>query len=270
MVRGFVGVIHLPAMPGDPRCDLTQRGSEGFRSVEAWAERDAEALVMGGVDALIVENFGSTPFSKGSSGHRLPPHHVAAMAILCRRLRERHDVPIGVNCLRNDARSALGIAAAADLGFVRVNVHCGAYATDQGIIEGEADQSLRYRQQLSAADVAILADVLVKHAQPITPVDATTATHDCLHRGLADGVIVTGAATGAPISRELLQEIRTAAERAPVFLGSGVTPDNAADLAPLAEGAIVGSWLKKDGRLYNPVDVDRVRTMANAVRGRFR
>ena len=153
---------------------------------------------------------------------------------------------------------------------MRVNIHCGAYVTDQGLIEGEADETLRYRQSLLARDVRILADVLVKHASPLAPLDARAATADCLHRGLADGVIVTGEATGAPPARSTLEAVRDAAKDAPVLIGSGVTPESARDLAPLADGAIIGTWLKHGGRVEAPVDPARVRDMAAALAGAFR
>lgn len=266
-VRGLIGVIHLDPLPGDPR----YRGDGGFAAVEARALADGESLVRGGVSALILENFGSAPFVKGTSGNRVPPHQVAALAVLGRGCVEQFaGIPVGVNCLRNDAPAALGIAAAAGLAFVRVNVHTGAYITDQGLIEGEADRSLRYRRSLSAEGVEILADVLVKHAAPLTPLEPEQAVHDCLDRGLADGVIVTGQATGAPVSLDLLRQVRQAAGSRPVYLGSGLTLENAAELVPLAEGAIVGTWVKREGRVENPVDEERVRQLAQAVEGRFR
>lgn len=281
-VGGFVGVVHVPAMPGDPRYknhDLHQSLQNGFMAAYAKALHDAEILVRGGVNGIIIENFGSAPFAKGMEGSRVPPHHVALLTRIASTCVERyapHGITIGINCLRNDVISALGIAAACGLGsserpgFVRVNVHTGAYVTDQGLIEGEAATSLRYRQSIHADHIAILADVHVKHAKPLAPMDATTATHDCLDRGLADGVIVTGAATGAPVSPALLEEVRMAAGKRPVWIGSGLSPENAPRLAPLADGAIVGTWLKHDGLVHNPVDVERVRAMALALRTTLR
>jgi membrane complex biogenesis BtpA family protein len=263
---GFVGVVHLPPMPGDPR----YLGANGFAAVEAAALADAEALAEGGANAIIIENFGSAPFPKGTAGHRLPPHQVAAIALAVRACALRTGLPIGVNCLRNDAMAALGVAAAAGAAFVRINVHTGAYVTDQGLIEGEADASLRYRDAIGARNVRILADVLVKHASPLAPLDPRVATGDCLHRGLADGVVVTGEATGAPVSRATLEAVRDAAGHAPVLLGSGTTPDRLPELGPLADGAIVGTWLKRDGRLEAPVDVARVREMAAALAAHLR
>jgi hypothetical protein len=267
VIAGLIGVVHLPPMPGDPR----HTGREGdFDAVRHDALRDAADLAEGGVDALIVENFGSAPFAKGTEGHRLPPHQVACLALVAAECARRFPLPVGVNCLRNDAPAAIGIAAAAGLGFVRVNVHTGAYVTDQGVIEGEAAHTLRYRAALGARGVALLADVLVKHAAPLVPLSAAAAAADCASRGLADGLVVTGAATGAPVDPALLAEVAGAAHGRPVFIGSGLTPDNAAALAPLAHGAIVGTWLKVGGVVTAPVDRDRVRAMAAALAGRFR
>jgi hypothetical protein len=258
--RGIVGVVHLPALPGDPGFSP----GTAFADVLDFARRDATALAEGGCVAIIVENFGSTPFCKGTADDRLPAEQVAAMSLAVAAIAGEVAVPLGVNCLRNDARAALSIAAVTGAAFVRVNVHAGAYVTDQGIIEGEAAATLRHRRALGAEDVAILADVLVKHAAPLAEVSVRDATHDCLHRGRADAVIVTGAATGAPVDRQRLQQVREAAGDAPVLLGSGTTPDNAAALGPLVDGAIVGTYFKRDGVLSAPVDVERVRRVVAA------
>jgi hypothetical protein len=263
---GLVGVVHLPPLPGDP---LAGPGTS-FAHAEARALADAEALVEGGVDALVVENFGSAPFFKGTAGDRAPPHQVAALALVARALVARFGKPVGVNCLRNDAPAALGAAAAAGASFARVNVHVGAMVTDQGLIEGEAAHTLRYRLALGARDVALWADVLVKHAAPLAPLDAGQAARDCLERGLADALIVTGAATGEPVALERLRDVAEAARgRAPVWLGSGLTPESATTLAPLAQGAIVGTWFKRGGDVRAPVDVGRVRELVAAARHRF-
>ena len=158
MIRGFIGVIHLPPMPGDPKATRETT----FDSVVEHALVDGRALLAGGVDAIVVENFGSAPFAKGDAGSRLPPHQVALMTRVVEAMVREEKCPIGVNCLRNDIRSALGIAAATGAQFVRVNVHTGAYVTDQGLIEGEAHQTLRYRRELGADDLTLVKKVLGK------------------------------------------------------------------------------------------------------------
>ena len=256
--RGIIGVLHLPPMPGDPRYR-----AGGFGEVESHVLNDAEMLVEGGVDALILENFGSAPFTKGTEGHRLPPHQVAAMAIIARAAMTRFGRPVGINCLRNDARSAIGIAAAVGASFIRVNVHTGAYVTDQGLIEGEAAMTLRYRDALGV-DIAVLADVMVKHAAPLVPIDTEQAVHDTVGRGLADAIVVTGVATGAPVDVDHLARVRGAAGDGPVVLGSGLRPETVGDVKPYVDAAIVGTFFKEHGEVHRPVELSRVAELVAA------
>ncbi|RME72750.1 MAG: phosphorybosylanthranilate isomerase [Planctomycetota bacterium] len=264
--RGLIGVVHLRPLPGDPRYE-----EGGFAAVREHALRDLDALAEGGAAAIVLENFGSAPFVKGVAGDRLPPHQVAALAVLAREAAQRTGLPIGVNCLRSDGPAAVGIAAIAGCAFVRVNVHTGVYVTDQGLIEGEAARTLGYRRTLGVADrVAIAADVLVKHARPLVAFPPDELVRDAIERGLADAVIATGARTGAPVDETLLATMREAAGDTPLWIGSGLTPERAARLAPYADAAIVGSWLKRGGRLDAPVDPARVRAMAEALRDTLR
>lgn len=263
---GLVGVVHLPALPGDPAYS-----GESLEAILAFAMTDAEALAKGGVNAIILENFGSTPFPKGNLAQPIPPHHTAIMTVIAKAIRDAHpELPLGINCLRNDARAALGIALAVGAQFIRVNVHTGAYVTDQGLIEGDAYETLRYRKLLGAEHIAILADVLVKHATPLAPISAASATKDTLVRGLADAVIVTGSGTGQAVERSVLEEVYEAANGAPILLGSGTMPETLGNYAAFINGAIVGTYLKFDTRVEKPVDVERVKVMATAIKAMCR
>lgn len=261
--HGLVGVVHLPALPGDPR-----NVGGGFAAVERAALADARAYLDGGIRAVVVENFGSAPFVKGTEGSRLAAFDVACMTQIVRACRELGLI-VGVNCLRNDARSALDVAAAASATFVRINVHVGAYATDQGVIEGEAAATLRRRRELEATHVALLCDVRVKHARPLVDRPIADEVHDLVDRGLADAVIVTGAATGDAADRARIDAVLGASRGRPVFLGSGLDRSNAAQLLPGCAGAIVGSSLKQGGDVHAPVDVTRVAALVDATRGLF-
>ncbi|MEM1347556.1 MAG: BtpA/SgcQ family protein [Myxococcota bacterium] len=256
---GIIGVIHVPAMPGDPR-----DAGGGFEATIAHAMRDIDALAAGGVQGLVIENYGSAPFRKGGRADPIAPHAVACLTRLAMHARDVFPGHIGVNCLRNDAQAAMGIAAACGLDFIRVNVHVGAYVTDQGILEGEAEHTLRYRHALGAQGVSILADVLVKHAKPLAPVLIGEVTEDNVKRGLADGIIVTGPATGTPVDLERLSDAREAAGDVPVFIGSGLTPRLLNPLGMYADGAIVGTYIKEGGHVHSAVDVDRVRELVEA------
>lgn len=251
----LIGVVHLGALPGSPRFG----GS--LESVLESARADAGALAEGGCDAVIVENFGDAPFYPA----RVPAETVASMALALRAVREAmRDLPLGVNVLRNDAASALGLCAATGASFLRVNVHTGAAVTDQGVVEGRAAETLRLRQRL-CPEVAILADVHVKHASPLGSETPAEAAAETLERGLADAVILTGSGTGRAPSGEVLGHVRRHLRQHPVLVGSGLTDANAERLLEAADGAIVGTWFKVDGRLEAPVDLERVRRLRELV-----
>src|SRR5438552_13240457 len=115
--RPLIGMVHLLPLPGSPRWN----GS--MAEVIDAALADARALADGGIDALIVENWGDAPFPPG----RVEAAPVAALGVVAREIRRAHPASVlGINVLRNDGRSALAVAAAAGADFIRVNVHAGA------------------------------------------------------------------------------------------------------------------------------------------------
>jgi hypothetical protein len=187
------------------------------------------------------------------------------MTLVIQRLMNLVTLPLGINVLRNDAQSALAIATVVKAQFIRVNVLTGVMATDQGLIEGQAHHLLRYRRELGS-DVKILADVLVKHARPLGSPNLTTAVQDTIERGLADGVILSGWATGSPPNLEDLELATTAANGTPVFIGSGASWENISTLMQAADGVIVSSSLKRGGRRDQPVDPIRVSQFVEAAR----
>jgi membrane complex biogenesis BtpA family protein len=254
--RAVVGVLHLPPLPGSPR------PGPGMQGVVDAALRDAEALVAGGADAAIIENLGDAPFDV-----TVEPHVTAALAVVTAAVRARFgaDLVLGVNALRNDPLAALGAAAAGGGAFVRINVHVGVMVTDQGVIQGRARETLLYRQRV-APRVGIVADLLVKHAAPLAPVDLPQLARDTVARGGADVLVVTGSGTGQPTDLGRVKAAQDAGTGAPVWVGSGVGLDTAAAVAAVADGAIVGTVLHRDGDLRAPLDVERIRRIVGAFR----
>src|SRR5262249_51166318 len=140
----------------------------------------ARALIDGGIDALLLENYGDVPFTPG----RVAASTVAAMSVVAAEIRRAFPaIPLGINVLKNDARAALGIACAVGASFVRVNVHAGAVLADQGVVQSDAYHTLRERRLLDA-DVRLFADVQGKHAVPLAPVELEQEARDLVHRGL--------------------------------------------------------------------------------------
>ncbi len=251
----IIGVVHLLPLPTSPRWG----GS--LKAVIDRAEQEVTALASGGVDGIIVENFFDAPFTK----NQVDPAVVSAMTLIVQRLMNLVTLPMGLNVLRNDAQSALAIATCVRAQFIRVNVLTGIMATDQGLIEGQAHQLLRYRRELGS-DVKILADVLVKHARPLGSPNLTTAVQETIERGLADGVILSGWATGSPPTLEDLELASAAANGTPVFIGSGASWENVSTLMQAADGVIVSSSLKRRGKIEQPIDPIRVSQFVEAAR----
>ena len=250
-----IGVVHLSPLP------TSARWKGKLQEVIARAEQEATALAAGGVDGIIIENFFDAPFTKD----RVDPAVVSAMTLIVDRLKNMVMLPIGINVLRNDAQSAMAIATCTDVQFIRVNVLTGVMATDQGLIEGKAHQLLRYRRELGS-QVAILADVLVKHARPLGTPNLTTAVKDTIERGLADGVILSGWATGSPPTQEDLELASAAAGDTPVFIGSGANWENIPHLMQAADGVIVSSSLKRGGKISETIDPIRVSQFVEAAK----
>lgn len=252
--RPLIGMVHLAALPGAPHWG---------GSMDAVLERavaDAKALTEAGFDAVLVENYNDIPFFPD----RVPAETVAAMAVCVREVTRSVSVPVGVNVLRNDGLTALGIAAATGARFIRINVHTGVMAADQGLLIGKAHVTLRARQALGA-DVLIFADVWVKHAAPFPGAELEQAAEDTFRRGLADALIVTGSSTGKETDLAQIDLIRRAVPEAPILVGSGVTPQSVSEVLGLADGAIIGSAASWSGVGGRGVDPGRARELVEAL-----
>ncbi|MFB6127482.1 MAG: BtpA/SgcQ family protein [Halolamina sp.] len=253
-----IGMVHLDALPGAPRFD-------GDRdAIYSAARRDARRLAGGGVDAVMVENFADTPFFADD----VPKHTVASMTRAATEVRRAVDVPVGINVLRNDSEADIAVAQAVGADFVRANVHTGARVTDQGVVEGQAAETMRLRDRLDC-DVKVFADHDVKHSAPLADADyAAESFADGVERGMADAAVVTGFGTGHAVE---MDDLRAAARRraefgldVPLFVGSGVTADTVGDVLAHADGVIVGTALKEEGDAGRPVSEARVEALVEA------
>ena len=256
----LVGVIHLAALPGSPRAAMD------LSRIAEVAATEARILADAGFDFVMLENFGDAPFFRG----RVPPVTTSAVtACACAVRAAAPTLPLGINVLRNDAESALAIAVVVGGVCIRVNVHTGARVTDQGIIQGEAAETLRTRRALGASAVQIWADVDVKHAAPLAPRSIAYEARDLFSRGLADVLLVTGEGTGVSVDPAQLKAVRRAVPEAPLFVASGARREDLAALAADCDGVIVGSALRVDELAGAPLDAARCRAFAQSFREAF-
>ena len=249
----LIGMVHLPALPGTPGHQTS------MQQVLDRAICDAQMLAGVGFDAIMVENFGDTPFA----ADRVPSETIAAMGVIAEHLVQAINLPLGVNILRNDALSAMAVASIAGAAFIRVNVLSGVYATDQGFITGRASELLRSRDQLRSR-VKITADVHVKHAIPISQPDIALAAEETAYRAGADAIILSGAATGSPTDVASVHRVRKSVPDRPIWIGSGVTADTVGKYLEIANAVIVGTCLKRGGETTAPIDQKRLSVFAKA------
>ena len=247
------GMIHLPPLPGSPR----YQGN--MDQIMKRAVADAEKLVRGGVDGFIIENYGDSPFYVRPSTETIN----AMKEIVC-FIRDKYPMnEIGVNVLRNAGMEALKIATECNADFIRVNAYLEPVWAPEGLLLPLAARLQRLRVEASSS-VKIFADINVKHSKPIlTFIDVL---ENIVSRGHPDALIITGKATGKRTEPMKVYLAKKHAGEIPVFVGSGVNPYNIGSYVSIADGVIVGTYFKRDGKIYNPVDENRVRYFVDRTR----
>lgn len=256
--KALIGMVHVGALPGTPH----SRKSVSRLVAEATAE--AKVLVNAGFDAIIIENMHDRPYVHGVK----PPEVVASMTAVALTVREvEPDLPLGIQILSGGNKEALSVAMAVGAQFIRCENFVFSHVADEGLLGvAEAGDLLRYRKSIGATDVKIFADIKKKHASHAITADVSLGSAvEAAEFFSADGVIITGAATGKPTSPGDLAEARRAT-KLPVLVGSGVTPGQIGGLFEHADGLIVGSSIKRGGHWANPVDAARCAKVVAAVR----
>ena len=250
-----IGVVHLKALPGSPSYENNL--SEIYKS----ALEDSTALQNGGVDSIIIENFGDIPFTKDSIS-KLTLAHFTNIA---KELSDSLNIDIGINVLRNDGESALSIADSINANFVRINILSGTMYTDQGIIEGKANKLIKLKNSLSN-NIEIYADVFVKHAVPPIGYTIENQTEELLLRAGADKIIITGDGTGKEINFEQLEKLRGIVPKGQLAIGSGVNESNIENYKNIADILIIGTGFKVDQNIAKPIDVKSVEKLIKMIK----
>ena len=255
--KPVIGMVHLWPLPGAPGYT-----GYGMQVIVEHALRDAEALVQGGVDGLVVENMWDLPYYVGND---VKPEAMTAQAVAAAEVVKNFPIPVGINVIHNGGVVCLAIAVAAGARFIRVCILTGARVWDTGEFDhGCAAELMRKRKELAADGIHIFADVDKKHSVPFPGIDLQTHIQWTEFYG-ADALIVSGKFTGNAPDVEKVREAKRLATR-PVLIGSGCSAENAATFLQYADGIIVGSSLKRDGVMENAVDATRVSALMEKVR----
>ena len=251
--RALVGMIHVQALPGTPKSRLS------VDQICEQAVRSAEQLRDAGFHGLMIENMHDRPYLRRQVG----PEIVASMTAVGREIRRATSLPLGVQILGGANRAALAAALACNADFVRAEAFVFSHVADEGLMDSDAGELLRYRRAIGADRIRIFADIKKKHASHAITQDSSLV--DSAHAAeffLADGVIVTGTTTGSAADPDEVDAVsRTVG--IPTLVGSGITPENLGDFRS-ADAFIVGSVLKQQGLWSNPPDPARLQAMIQA------
>lgn len=254
--KALIGMVHVQALPGTPG------NTAPLPDIIARAVEDARLLIGAGFDGVLIENMHDVPYLQRAVG----PEIVAGMSMVGCAIRRAIEAPIGVQILAGANVHAIAVAHAIGASFVRAEGFVYASVADEGLLaDADAGPLLRYRRMIGAQSVAILADCKKKHSShAITgDVDVGEVARGAEFFG-ADGIVITGIATGQAIRIDDLGTARVATTL-PLVVGSGATPDSVADLFAYADALIVGSWFKQDGRWSNPPCPERAAELVRAV-----
>lgn len=249
----LAAMIAVLPLPGSPRYD----GDDD--KVIKQALSDLEIYKSAGVDSVLLENDHDLPYIQPP----LDEKGIALMTTIAKEARKRFDGPIGVQMLEAANITSLEIAAEADLDYIRVEAFVFAHIGGSGIINGSAGKILRRRKELDADHIRVFADVKKKHGSHSLTIDLDIKDEIMQAEFfLADGVIVTSQFTGLkPDTNDLIKA--KSVTKLPVLIGSGMTPENIPDYLPLADGFIVGSYFRKDGKFLESLQPERLNEFMN-------
>jgi len=244
----LAAMIAVLPLPGSPLYD----GDD--QKVIDQAMADLEVYQEAGVDSILLENDHDLPYIQPP----LDEKGIALMTEIGKGVRKSFDGPIGIQMLEAANITSLEIATEADLDYIRVEAFVFAHVGGSGIINGSAGKILRRRKERQAEHIKVFADVKKKHGSHSLTIDLDIKDEIMQAEFfLADGVIVTGQFTGInPDKNDLIKA--KSATKLPVLIGSGMTTENIQDYLPLADGFIVGSYFRKDGKFLEKLEPARL------------
>jgi membrane complex biogenesis BtpA family protein len=252
--KPIIAMCHLGAFPGDPYYD---KGG-GMQAVIALARKDLNALQNGGVDGVMFSNEFSMPYV--TKVHRVT---VACMARLIGELLPEIHLPFGVNVLWDPAAS-LDLAAATGAKFVR-EIFSGVYASDFGLWNPDCGEIIRHQHAIGAQDVKLLFNIVPEAAKYLAERDIADIARSTVFNHRPDAICVSGLMAGSQTDLSVLRKVKEAVPDTLVFANTGVRLENVAAQLSIADGAVVGTTFKYDGKFENHVDERRVRAFMDRV-----
>ena len=252
--KSLIGMIHVQALPGTPQNHLS------VSEIAAQAVKEAKVLAEYGMQSIMLENMHDIPYLNREVG----PEIIAALTRICSEVRAVTDLPLGLQILAGANQAALSVAQSAELQFIRAEGFVFGHMADEGFLQSDAGELLRFRKQIGAEQILIFTDIKKKHSSHSMTADVSLEdTVEAAEFFLSDGVIITGTHTGKPVNQEELGRVYASAQL-PVLVGSGVTPKGLPEIFDTADAFIVGSYVKQDGNWKNNPDPQRIEALVKA------
>ncbi|WP_372660878.1 BtpA/SgcQ family protein [Cohnella sp.] len=253
--KAIIAMCHFNALPGDPYYDH----GKGMEDVVAWARKDLLALQEGGVDAVMFSNEFSLPYLTD-----VRTETVAAMARIIGELLPDIRIPFGVNVLW-DAKKSLDLAAATGAKFVR-EIFSGVYASDFGMWNTNVGETVRHQRNINATNVKLLFNIVPEAAQYLANRDIESIARSTVFNNRPDALCVSGLTAGAETDSQVLKRVKETVPDTVVLANTGMRLDNVEKQLAVADGAVVGTTFKYDGKFENHVDVTRVKAFMDKVK----
>lgn len=254
--KPIIGMVHVQALPGTPKHKF-----EPSVIIDKALE-EARVYKKAGIDAIMIENMHDIPYLKNGVGHEVS----SIMTLIAHQIKLETNLPVGIQILAGANKEALAVAKAASIDFIRAEGFVFAHTADEGIIEAQAGDLLRYRKHIDADAVAIFTDIKKKHSSHAITQDVSLLdTAKAARFFLSDGVIITGNHTGESASIEELKELKPHLDF-PVIVGSGITQDNVLNYLPICDAMIIGSYFKEKGYWENELSYNRIAKFMESVR----
>jgi len=251
--RPLIAMCHLRGLPGRPRHDV----AAGVDGIVEWLARDVTTLQEAGVHGLLFCNENDIPYQL-----QVGPEAVAAMAATIGQLRKELRLPFGVDLLW-DPRAALAVARATGAAFVR-EVFTGVYESDMGLMAPSLGDLAAFRHAIGADDVALFTNITPEFSRSVSGRSVAERARSAAFLGV-DALLVSGQMAGVSAELDDLREAKEATPQVPVLANTGVTAENVGRILKVADGLVVGTSLKVDGEIWNPVDPARARRLVELV-----
>jgi len=249
-------MIHLQALTGTPK----YQGDNTYIIEKALEE--AHIYKKAGIDALMIENMHDVPYLKNDVGHEIS----SLMAIIAYQIKQETGLALGVQILAGANKAAMAVAFNSGADFIRAEGFVFGHLADEGYIDSNAAELLRYRKYIGAENIAVFTDIKKKHSSHALTQDLDIA--EMAHAAeffLSDGLIITGMHTGLSADIEEIKKVRQASNL-PVIVGSGINLDNIQSYLPVADAFIIGSYFKKNNYWENNIDADKVKYFMQSIK----